>query len=274
MNKALLVGINKYVSMPNNCLQGCVNDVTNMCDILTKFFNFSSANIRIITDEKADKNGIYSGLDWLIKDAKKGDKLVFHYSGHGSQVPDTNKDESDGLDEIICPTNINWDKCTYITDDDLYNLITIPIGIGAKVEVVLDSCHSGTGTRQLAAMEFLPESLKMKLRYLPPPVDLHHRYNYDAKKTKILRSTNSKVMNHVLYAGCMENQTCADANIKGKYNGAFTYYLCKTIRDCQGNIVRDELIRRVRASLSHDGFDQIPQLECPTVDITKKVFTF
>ena len=78
-------------------------------------------------------------------------------------------------------------------------------------------------------------------------------------------------MNHVLFAGCRDNQTSADANIGGSYNGAFTYYLCKHTRETQGTIVRSELLRRVRASLKFNGFSQIPQLEAPLAEKKKKV---
>ena len=66
-----------------------------------------------------------------------------------------------------------------------------------------------------------------------------------------------------MYEDDKDTQTSADAYISGAYNGAFTYYFCKTIRDVQGAITRAELLKCLRASLKHEGYDQIPQLECP-----------
>lgn len=43
-----------------------------------------------------------------------GDVLFFHFSGHGTQIPDRASEESDGKDEAICPTDMN-----VIADDDL-----------------------------------------------------------------------------------------------------------------------------------------------------------
>ncbi len=80
----------------------------------------------------------------------------------------------------------------------------------------------------------------------------------------------SNPLNHVLFSACKDNQTSADAYINGSYNGAFTYYFCKHLRDKNGNITRKELIKRVRASLKFNGFSQIPQLECPTEKKDKK----
>jgi len=72
-------------------------------------------------------------------------------------------------------------------------------------------------------------------------------------------------------AGCRDNQTSADAFINGTYNGAFTYFFCKHVRDTQGVIARADLLTRLRASLKHEGYDQVPQLECPSGARKKKV---
>ena len=46
---------------------------------------------------------------------------------------------------------------------------------------------------------------------------------------------------------------------------------CKTLRDAQGAITRAELLKRMRASLKHEGYDQIPQLECQATAKKKKL---
>ena len=86
---------------------------------------------------------------------------------------------------------------------------------------------------------------------------------------RLLKGENP--LNHVLLSGCRDNQTSADARIGGSYNGAFTYYTCKHLRDNQGNLSRAELIKRVRASLKFNGFSQIPQLEAPAAEKKKKI---
>ncbi len=120
-NKALLVGINKY-KIPGADLNGCVNDVTNMRDILLKFFGFTTKEIRVLVDERATKKNIMERLKRLVGGAKAGDRLLFHYSGHGSQVVDRDGDElKDRMDEIICPHDMDWDG-NFISDDDLHAL--------------------------------------------------------------------------------------------------------------------------------------------------------
>ena len=83
---AVLVGINHYVALQGNDLQGCVNDVNNMWELLTKHYGYDPDNIRMICDDRATQQNILERLEWLVTIAKPGDELVFHYSGHGSSV--------------------------------------------------------------------------------------------------------------------------------------------------------------------------------------------
>ena len=117
MRKALLVGINRYPD-PRNELKGCVNDVRQMAETLKTRYGFpGDGNMRILTDARATTKAILDGLAWLAAGTSPGDSLVFHYSGHGSQVPDKHGDEADRLDEILCPYDLDWDHP--LTDDDL-----------------------------------------------------------------------------------------------------------------------------------------------------------
>ena len=265
--KALLVGINKY-RRGGSDLNGCVNDVTNVRDILLKYFGFSIRAIRIVVDERATQKAIFERLGWLTKGAKAGDRLLFHFSGHGSQIRDRDGDElRDRLDEILCPHDLDWDG-TYISDDDLRERFSkLPKGV--ILDVILDSCHSGTGTRETVGIEGLPLELSFKPRFLPPPADILARVDEDLPLVKLLRGANPQ--GHVLFAGCRENQTSADAYIGGHYNGAFTYYFCKHLRDTGSHISRAELLKRARASLRFNGFSQIPQLEAPRSAGSKKL---
>jgi hypothetical protein len=265
--KALLTGINKY-RIPGSDLNGCVNDVTNIRDVLLKYFNFSREDIRILTDERATKKNIISRLQWLVDNAKKGDSLLFHFSGHGSQIVDRDGDElKDGKDEILCPHDMDWDG-TFLADDELRKIFSGLPG-GVNLEVILDSCHSGTGTREMLGISGLPVELSMKTRFLPPPADIACREDDDMEIRKLLRINNP--MKHVLFSGCRDNQTSADAYIRGRYHGAFTYYLCRHLRELQGAVTRAELLRIVRASLKFNGFSQVPQLEAPREEKKKRI---
>ena len=171
--KAFLVGINDYAPAgpggPD--LRGCVNDVHDMANTLSVLGIVSATprSMRILTDCRATRAAIMDGLQWLITGAKKGDLLVFHYSGHGSQVIDVSGDEPDGKDETICPHDFATEGM--ILDDDLRKVFsTLPAGV--NLDVILDSCHSGSGSRELSALATTPEDQSVSYRYVEPPIDV------------------------------------------------------------------------------------------------------
>src|SRR6478736_5931013 len=137
MNKALLVGINKY---PGNELNGCINDVEGMADFLITKRNFAHSDIRLLTDARATNQGIRERLSWLLEGLKPGDRALFHYSGHGTQVATRNpKAEVDGLDEVICPVDFDWSSHTNMIRDQEFNKIFASIPSGVEFIWVSDS---------------------------------------------------------------------------------------------------------------------------------------
>ncbi len=281
--KALLVGINDYPGTQND-LQGCVNDITNVYDILVKHFGFAPSDIVMLSNSRARRAAILEGVKSLVAGARDGDSLVFHYSGHGSQVRDTEGDElEDEKDEVLCPYDFDWNG-GFIKDDDLADVLD-GLKKGARLEVILDSCHSGTGTRELildrralerpAGRELAPASPAnafevwkspccIRPRFLAPPPDVELRADEIFGPPLVLRSIGrAHSMNHVLWAACRSSQFSADAEIDGKPSGAFTFYFCRHLRAVQGKGTRDQLLKLVRASLKHEGFSQVPQLEGP-----------
>ncbi len=267
--QALLVGINNYQGV--NELQGCIHDVTNVRSILKTFVGFSNTEIRVLTDERATKKNILERLTKMVSSARSGDLLVFHFSGHGSQIRDRDNDElTDHMDELICPFDMNWDD-GFITDDMLRHILD-DLKPGTGMEIILDCCHSGTGTREFREGVTVEET---KYRFMQPPVDIECRHQGDEEDLGPARkftSLGTEQMNHILWAACRDNQTSADAWIENRYNGAFTYYFCKHIRESRGAISREELYKRVKNSLEFHRYTQEPQLECKKVIRRGKIF--
>jgi metacaspase-1 len=250
MKKALLVGINDYPGVYND-LMGCVNDVHNMQNLLVSLFGFAPADISVITDREATTANILNGLNALVSGAKPGDLLVFHYSGHGSQVTDTNGDETDKLDEILCPYDLDW-KTKMIRDDDLAKIFE-PVPPGVHIEVFLDSCHSGTGLKLMPGNN----GTYRRARFLAPPQDLVKLAASFPAHVRLIKPAKARV----LWAGCRSNQYSSDALIDGKYGGAFTAFLCNLVRQAKGNVCRKDLIKALQVELKRAGFKQSPQLE-------------
>lgn len=258
--KALLVGINKY-KIPNADLRGCVNDVKNMKQLLTNRFGFNSDDIRVLTDYRATKEAIIQRLKWLLSNAQKGDELVFHYSGHGSQVRDRNGDElNDHLDEILIPTDHRWDSP--LTDDIIGNIFK-KLPDGAHLTMICDACHSGSMSRSFAQ--------NMNDKFVPQPYDIYARQEKRNLSTRIIGKSPKKSQKHVLISGCRDNQTSADAYINGTYQGAFTWSLLQAVNE-NPNATWQQIHKKAVDILKNQNFSQRPVLSGNEDIVSRKIF--
>ena len=76
MNKALLIGINKYPGCP---LRGCINDVNLMRTLLINHYNFRPENIIMLLDSEATRKNIMTATEKLVAGTVDGDKVVFDF---------------------------------------------------------------------------------------------------------------------------------------------------------------------------------------------------
>jgi hypothetical protein len=266
--KALIVGIN-YPGT-DHALRGCVNDAMTMSEMLTAHYGFNNPkNKRMLTDASATTANILERLNWLVDGAQPGDVLFFHYSGHGSQLVDTKYDddsEPDGLDEIICPVDLNW-RDKVIRDDDFKHIFArVPEGV--NLTVVLDCCHSGGGLD--SRYEYMPYGVATpdadplspnRSRLMRMPADIANRaIGLDIKpKPRPIREAKSGI----LISGCQAQQTSADAWIHNKYMGAATFFINYSLQTHgYNNISYKDLVVDVNNTLSKYGYAQRPQLDC------------
>jgi hypothetical protein len=262
--RALLIGINRY-QQPGADLRGCVNDVDAMRSVLRDLYGFDERNIRVLADLDATKEAIQSGFEQLVEVAQPGDVLYAHYSGHGSNVPDTSGDEPDGRDEILCPTDLDWDEPLL---DDWLRMLFDQTPVGVNLTVVMDCCHSGSNTRALEP----PDSQQPRQRFLPCPADLRV-IESGSELTGALgvvepRGTSTVIdgdvtevdIPEVLITGCRDNQTSADAYIDGRFCGALTHSIVHAIRQTEGRLTYRQLHAAAVATLA-GSFEQVPQLE-------------
>lgn len=159
---ALLVGINDYSAsrlaapltdaeperyIPN--LDGTVNDVQLMRELLVALYGFMPADIAVLTDQQATRGAILRALTaQLVATAKKDDIVVFYFSGHGSQVRNSLSPELDRLDESLLPADSRL-GARDIRDKELLRIFNQILDRGARLTIILDTCHSGSGARGL-----------------------------------------------------------------------------------------------------------------------------
>lgn len=288
MKKALLVGINAYPS-ENRPLRGCVNDVHQMRDVLSRHFAFDTDDVRLLTDKEAAYTTILTQLGWLVADAHAGDVLVFHFSGHGAYVDDNGDDEWDCIDEVLVTQDHDWNRP--LRDDAIQHLFKqVPSEV--NLTFICDCCHSGTINKEVVPTEqprtlFVPAAIQERVaaklarrnaEYKTYVMDEYHGWAKTLSpaeleiKLELLLSQSlnrfkenrfqfvSTEENNILLAGCQDKQTSADALIDGDWHGAFTYFLVRAILDAGDALTYHELITRTGAGLV--AYQQIPQLEC------------
>jgi metacaspase-1 len=282
--KAICIGINKFANYPQFTLNGCVNDAKDMAALCKTLLGFKASEVTVLTDAQASKAAIMAKLNAAVTAAKQGkiSYLLFSLSSHGTQMADKTGDEPDGMDEAFVPADIAqkgnaWDVAHIISDDELHDLFQqVPAGV--LLEVYLDTCHSGTGLRGAEFGLHAP-----KARYIAPPsgelqgpvkqrtvrgFTLQRAVPKSAKPAAKKASAKSAAKaadlnpatHQILWAGCKANQTSADAYFNGRYNGAFTYWFVKTVKDTQNKLSRKDVLTKMRAAMAGK-FAQVPQLE-------------
>jgi hypothetical protein len=250
-NKALLVGINAYPN-PNNNLRGCINDIVDMeYFIASKNKVYAKENIKTLTDSRATKKGILDHLNWLLLGASAGDQILFHYSGHGAQLPSKGHTfEQDGLDEIICPYDFSDANTTQtaITDKEFAKIFaTIPKGV--HFVWISDSCHS--------------EDLSRKQPIAPDT--RFRRFNHESQQGVTIPAASLSAapipLHGALLSGCASHQLSADAYINNRFNGAFTHYLIKNLSQYGQDASMQDIVKFVNIDLMENDYDQNPQSE-------------
>ncbi|MGB3652609.1 MAG: caspase family protein [Rivularia sp. (in: cyanobacteria)] len=99
---ALLVGINQYPQIPK--LKGCLTDVELQRELLIHRFAFQPSDILSLTNKQATREGIENAfLEHLVKQAKPGDVVVFHFSGYGSRIK--TKNLLGGMENALIPAD-------------------------------------------------------------------------------------------------------------------------------------------------------------------------
>jgi len=142
--KALCIGINNYPGTHMD-LQGCVNDAQDWGGVLQA----RGFAVTTLLDAQATKAAMVKAMTSLIGAAVSGDNLVITFSGHGTYQPDKDGDEVDGLDEGLCPYDLQTNGAALI--DDEIRAIFAARKPGVRLLLISDSCHSGTVTRAAPA---------------------------------------------------------------------------------------------------------------------------
>jgi hypothetical protein len=283
--KALLIGIN-YIGTDAE-LRGCINDTRNVSTYLMENHGYKREDMIILTDDQPQDSKLYPrktnmlrAMEWLVADARPNDALFLHYSGHGGQTKDEDGDEEDGYDETIYPAD--FQQAGHIVDDQVHDIVVRPLQAGVRLTAIFDSCHSGSvmdlpyvySTKGVLKE---PNLAKEAGEGLLSALTSYARGDMGGvaksifgiaktalgggdeayKKTIVTRTSPADV---ILWSGCKDVQTSADATIASQATGAMSHaFIAAMQMKPQQTYV--ELLNNIREILEPK-YEQKPQLSC------------
>lgn len=285
--KALLIGIN-YIGSSNQ-LRGCINDVQNMQRYLIQGAGYNPGDIVMLTDDSREfvkqptRDNMIRAMQWLVSNANPGDRLFFHYSGHGGEEKDLDGDEVDGNDECIYPVDFN--QSGSIIDDVLHDILIKPLPAGCRLTAIFDSCHSGTvldlpftyraqdggikeyniwkdstGDGANILLGYATRNTGMMFQGAKSLFNKVTNYKSGSQIEKI-KQTKMSPADIVMISGCKDNQTSADANEAGSFTGAMSWAFLTAMSQLQPGHAYTylTLLQTLRVIMSNK-YTQKPQL--------------
>lgn len=244
---ALLIGINQYPLLrrvlpsgqtATRDLRGCVNDAHSIATLLRERYGFQTANIQLLTDENATRDGILAGLARLLASVGPDDLAVLFYAGHGSQMPDREGTKPSGWDETLVPhdsgrgAHPNRD----ITDDEIRLWLLQLCERTRFATLIFDCCHSATLNRSASGSdERSIERDERTVAELPPsPLDSDQLARLQALAQSPEMPWLPSGDRYVMLAACRERETAKEHThsdgAQVAQAGALTFFLTEALR--------------------------------------------
>jgi len=242
-SKAVLFGLN-YAYDSSLRLAGCINDVKNTAQYLR---SIGLQDCETITDDTnrvgTTAQGIMTRLTRLAAESYRNnlDFVWIHFSGHGTFVPDRSRDEKDGRDECIVPSDV---FTRGVISDDMINSIISRFNPRTRIICIFDCCHSGS------------------------ICDL--KFSWEGARSQTVENARCIARGRVVsISGFLYHQYYADTwdSARRMMAGAMTSELLNTLQsDSYIGLIRParktvfELIAETRRRLRQKGYQQVPKL--------------
>lgn len=262
---ALLVGINNYASQP---LEGCLNDIDLQRNLLIYRFGFNPKDILVLPDTEATREGILTAFEeHLIKQAKPGDVVVYHYSGHGSRIFDPHpivvEPGQEGLNGTFVPVDGNLpagypDVGGSVKDIMGHTLFLLMSALKTEnVTVVLDSCFSGGATRE-ARVRSRDGGKNVLVSSDEKTYQEQWLSRLGMSPEDFVKGYRAGVAKGVVLAATAPNQLAREVNINGFQSGIFSYLLTHYLWQDDSNIER--VFQKILPEIPQL-FNQLPRYE-------------
>lgn len=268
---ALLVGINHYPPEITS-LNGCLTDVEMQYELLRHRYGFQPSDIVRLTDEtpqKPTRNNILAAFEThLIQQAKPGDVVVFHYSGHGGLIADPDPLDRTKLNGTLIPAD-----CTPSDRNDIMGRTLFLLSSQLQTDyftMVLDSCHAGGGLRGNQVVRALARSShNRKPAPKPSPAELQYQQAQLQKlgwsRSEFQARRRRGIAKGVAIGSTTPAWLALDASFDDFHAGAFTYLLTRYLWQLPNSepltITFDRLALITQEFAAASGNPQIPVKE-------------
>ncbi|MEH2336008.1 caspase family protein [Nostoc sp.] len=277
---ALLVGIDEYLNV--SPLQGCINDITAIKEYLEGRVDTDGyqLHLRTLLNKDATRQAVIDGFRQHLCLAGSEDIVFFYYAGHGSQEEAPEEFwtiEPDRLNEtLVCYDSRSpggWD----LADKELAKLIAEIAEKNPQITIIMDCCHSSSGTR--GDIEADTAERKAPIDRRKRPLESFIFSNKDAEQLLTERSLTKNTTGwtfphgkHIFLAACRDRQTAKEYNVSGQSRGAFSYFLLDTLKKANGSLTYRDLFKRTDALIRSKIANQSPQLEATVLDDLEQPF--
>lgn len=226
--KALLIGIENYAEpkdyiapkinkqyFPIQGVTGMINDVNLLKNVLISHQGFKSENVKVLTDERATRQGILDQLSNLTAQLQKDDVVYLHFSACNMPNEQTSsfiftsdyyKSKADTVNKFLI-TNAEMQK--------IFNGIRKKIGMRGQLVVSYDAGGSGGAEKNSKDTRTTIDSVKFR-----------------GESTGVLfSSAQNRQVPFLFISGTKENEIAYDTKGEdGKTYGLFSYNLAQVLK--------------------------------------------
>jgi hypothetical protein len=220
--------------------------------LLMNRFSFNEANITILPEKDATREGILAAIDKLVAATKPGDLVVFYYSGHGSRRLDTLSSKNH-FDQTIVPIDA-WKGAKDIRDKEMaFRFDKIVYDKHAHLTAIYDSCNSGTMARGITT------SVQRSLPYDDRDVAADKK-----RDPSTITETDLKGIpqdgDAIILAASEPNEFAQEANYPDdhQWHGAFTRALVHALQSGTKTLSAEDVVAEVSTLLHADSPSPVP----------------
>lgn len=258
---ALLVGINDYQHVPK--LNGCVQDVSDMRDVLVRKYHFSAENILTLTDAQATHEAIVHAFQrHLIDNARRNPNAIvmFVYSGHGSTVDDTVGTKASGVHSTLVPVDSRDPAAQHfdIRDDEVAALVGTLCQHTTNVTLIFDSCHSGSVNRDVGGPNVRTVSRDLRVQPSRPAAAVA-----SAPPIGDIALVDQLPFNqrYVAISACQWYETAKEMQVGNRFNGALIGHLVPALWRARSDATCRAILEEVATGVTRRYVDQHPLVE-------------